>query len=42
MKREDKARVIEELAEKLRGGSAVLVDYQGMDVARSMGITVDG
>ena len=35
MKREDKARVIEELAEKLRGGSAVLVDYQGMDVARS-------
>jgi large subunit ribosomal protein L10 len=35
VKREDKARVIEELAEKLRGGSAVLVDYQGMDVARS-------
>ena len=35
MKREEKARVIEELAEKLRGGSAVLVDYQGMDVARS-------
>ena len=35
MKREDKARVIEELAEKLRGGSAVLVDYQGMDVAQS-------
>jgi large subunit ribosomal protein L10 len=33
--REEKARVIEELAEKLRGGSAVLVDYQGMDVARS-------
>lgn len=35
MKREEKARVIEELAEKLRGNSAVLVDYQGMDVARS-------
>ena len=35
MNREEKARVIEELAEKLRGGSAVLVDYQGMDVARS-------
>jgi large subunit ribosomal protein L10 len=33
--REEKARVIEALAEKLRGGSAVLVDYQGMDVARS-------
>jgi large subunit ribosomal protein L10 len=35
VKREEKVRVIEELAEKLRGGSAVLVDYQGMDVARS-------
>ena len=35
MKREEKARVIEELAEKLRGGSAVLVDYQGMDVGQS-------
>lgn len=35
MKREEKARVIEELAEKLRGGTAVLVDYQGMDVAQS-------
>ncbi len=35
MNREEKARVIEALAEKLRGGSAVLVDYQGMDVARS-------
>jgi large subunit ribosomal protein L10 len=35
VKREDKARVIEELAEKLRGGSAVLVDYQGMDVGQS-------
>jgi large subunit ribosomal protein L10 len=33
--REEKARVIEELAGKLRGGSAVLVDYQGMDVAQS-------
>ena len=35
MNREEKARVIEGLAGKLRGGSAVLVDYQGMDVARS-------
>ena len=35
MKREEKARVIEELAERLRGGTAVLVDYQGMDVAQS-------
>ena len=35
MKREEKVRVIEELAEKLRGGSAVLVDYQGMNVAQS-------
>ncbi|HSK99415.1 MAG TPA: 50S ribosomal protein L10 [Rubrobacteraceae bacterium] len=35
MNREEKARVIEALAEKLRSGSAVLVDYQGMDVARS-------
>jgi large subunit ribosomal protein L10 len=33
--REEKARVIESLVEKLRGSSAVLVDYQGMDVARS-------
>jgi large subunit ribosomal protein L10 len=35
VKREEKVRVIEELAEKLRGGTAVLVDYQGMDVAQS-------
>jgi large subunit ribosomal protein L10 len=35
VKREEKARVIEELAEKLRGGTAVLVDYQGMNVAQS-------
>ena len=36
MKREEKARTIEALAEKLRGSfSVVLVDYQGMDVARS-------
>lgn len=35
MKREDKARVIEELAGKLRGNSAVLVDYQGINVAQS-------
>ncbi len=35
MNREEKAQVIAALAEKLRSGSAVLVDYQGMDVARS-------
>ena len=35
MKREEKAQVIDRLAEKLRAGSAVLVDYQGMDVART-------
>jgi large subunit ribosomal protein L10 len=35
VKREEKARVIEGLAGKLRGGTAVLVDYQGMDVAQS-------
>ena len=35
MKREEKAQVIERLATKLRAGSAVLVDYQGMDVART-------
>jgi large subunit ribosomal protein L10 len=33
--REEKARVIEGLVERLRSGSAVLVDYQGMNVARS-------
>jgi large subunit ribosomal protein L10 len=35
VKREEKARVVEDLAEKLRSGSAVLVDYQGMNVAQS-------
>ena len=35
MKREDKARVIEELAEKLRDSAVVLVDYKGMNVAQS-------
>ena len=35
MKREEKAQVIERLATKLRAGSAILVDYQGMDVARA-------
>ncbi len=35
MRREEKAQVIEELTEKLQSGSAVLVDYQGMDVAKS-------
>ncbi len=33
--REEKARVIEELAEKLKDNSVVLVDYQGMNVAQS-------
>jgi large subunit ribosomal protein L10 len=33
--REEKARVIEELAEKLKGGSVVFVDYKGMNVAQS-------
>jgi large subunit ribosomal protein L10 len=33
--REEKAQVIEELAGKLRGGSAVLVDYQGINVEQS-------
>ena len=35
MNREEKTQVIERLTEKLRAGSAVLVDYQGMDVART-------
>ena len=35
MNREEKARVIEGLAEKLRAGSAVLVNYQGINVAQS-------
>ena len=35
MNREEKARVIEELTEKLKGGSVVLVDYQGINVAQS-------
>jgi large subunit ribosomal protein L10 len=35
VKREDKVRVIEELAEKLRGSAVVLVDYKGMNVAQS-------
>lgn len=35
MNREEKARVIEELTEKLTGGSVVLVDYQGINVAQS-------
>lgn len=35
MKREDKARVIEELSEKMRGSSVVLVDFKGMNVAQS-------
>ena len=35
MKRKDKSRVIEELAEKLRDSAVVLVDYKGMNVAQS-------
>ena len=35
MKREDKEKVISDIAGKLRGGSAVLVDYQGINVAQS-------
>lgn len=35
MNREEKAQVIEDLAGKLRSGSAVLVDYQGINVAQS-------
>ena len=35
MKREDKARLIEELSEKMRGSSVVLVDFKGMNVAQS-------
>ncbi len=35
MKREDKVKVIEELTEKLRGNSAVLVDFKGINVAQS-------
>ncbi len=35
MNREEKARVIEELTEKLKDGTVVLVDYQGMNVAQS-------
>jgi large subunit ribosomal protein L10 len=35
LNREEKVRVIESLTAKLRAGSAVLVDYQGMNVARS-------
>lgn len=35
MNREDKTRVIEDLTEKLRGSSVVLVDFKGMNVAQS-------
>ena len=35
MRRDEKEQVIEELTGKLQSGSVVLVDYQGMDVARS-------
>jgi large subunit ribosomal protein L10 len=35
MNRQEKAQVIDEIAEKLQSGSAVLVDYQGMNVAQS-------
>jgi large subunit ribosomal protein L10 len=33
--REEKAQVIEELTEKFRSGSVILVDYQGINVAQS-------
>jgi large subunit ribosomal protein L10 len=35
LKREEKARIIEELTEKLTGNSVVLVDYQGINVTQS-------
>ncbi|WP_119066837.1 50S ribosomal protein L10 [Rubrobacter indicoceani] len=35
MNREEKAQVIDRIAGKLQSGSAVLVDYQGMNVAQS-------
>ncbi len=35
MKREEKAQVIEDLATKLSSGSAVAVDYKGINVAQS-------
>lgn len=35
MRREEKAQIIEELTEKLGSGSAVAVDYQGINVAQS-------
>ena len=35
MNREGKARLIEELTEKMRGSSIVLVDFKGMNVAQS-------
>jgi large subunit ribosomal protein L10 len=35
LKREEKARIIEELAEKLKDNSVVLVNYKGINVAQS-------
>lgn len=35
MKREQKAKVIEDLARKFQGNSAMVVDYQGINVAQS-------
>lgn len=35
MNREEKSQIIDEIAEKLKSNSAVLVDYQGMNVAQS-------
>ncbi len=40
MNREEKARVIEELTEKLKSGSVILVDYQGINVAQSTQLRV--
>ncbi|AHY47235.1 Ribosomal protein L10 [Rubrobacter radiotolerans] len=35
MNREEKAKIIDDIAGKLQSGSAVLVDYQGMNVSQS-------
>jgi len=35
LKREEKTRIVEELTEKLKGNSVVLVNYQGINVAQS-------
>lgn len=40
MNREEKARVIEELTDKLKSGSVILVDYQGINVTQSTQLRV--